>query len=91
MRLDPTLRLEKLIFYKNGGHVFDGTFSAYSSEKYDFVASFNICRFFVTQRFIRNIHETGKEVKVWTLDKPNKVPVGVDGVITNRPDLFQKQ
>lgn len=87
--LDPTLRLEKLLFYKNGGHVFDGTFSAYFPEKYDFVASFNICRFFVTQRFIRKMHEAGKEVKVWTVDKPKKVPTGVDGIITNRPDLFK--
>lgn len=86
--IDPTLRLEKLLFYKSGGHVFDGVFASYSAEKYDFIASFNICKFFVTKRFIRKMHEAGKEVKVWTVNKPKKTLAGVDGIITNRPDLF---
>ena len=77
--IDPGLRLEKLRF-----------FPLSSIERYGFVASFNIHHSLVTQRFIRRAHEAGKEVKVWTLDKPSKVPGGVDGVITNRPDLFVK-
>lgn len=76
---DPSLRLEKLRF-----------FTLSSLEKYSFVASFNIHHSLVTKRFIRRVHEAGKEVKVWTLDKPSKVPTDVDGVITNRPDLFVK-
>lgn len=87
--IDATLRLEKLLFYRTGGILFDGTFTKYSAEKYDFVASFNICKTFVTQRFIRRMHEAGKEVKVWTVNKPKKVPAGADGIITNRPDLFK--
>jgi len=86
--IDPTLRLEKLLFYRSGSHLFDGTFTSYSAEKYDYVASFNICKTFVTQRFIRKMHETGKEVKVWTVNKPSRAPEHVDGIITNRPDLF---
>lgn len=86
--IDPTLRLEKLLFYKAGSLIFDGTFTSYSEEKYSFVTSFNICKSFVTQRFIRKMHEAGKEVKVWTVNKPTKVPADTDGVITNRPDLF---
>lgn len=89
--IDPSLRLEKLLFYKSGNVVFDGTFSSYSEEKYDFVSSFNILNAFASKRFIRKMHESGKEVKVWTVNKPKKVPEGVDGIITNRPDLFQKQ
>lgn len=86
--IDPSLRLEKLLFYKAGGFIFDGTFTSYSTEKYSFVSSFNILNAFASKRFIRKIHETGKEVKVWTVNKPQKVPAGVDGIITNRPDLF---
>ena len=86
--IDATLRLEKLLFYRTGSLLFDGTFTSYSAEKYGFVTSFNICKSFVTQRFIRKMHEAGKEVKVWTVNKPKKVPAGADGVITNRPDLF---
>lgn len=77
--IDPSLRLEKLRF-----------FPLASIERYGFVSSFNIQHNLVTRRFIRRVHEAGKEVKVWTLDKPSKVPAGVDGVITNRPDLFVK-
>ena len=87
--LDPSLRLEKLLFYKAGSLVFDGTFTSYSAEKYDFVSSFNILNAFASKRFIRKMHEAGKEVKVWTVNQPKKVPTGVDGVITNRPDLFK--
>ena len=87
-QIDPPLRLEKLLFYRMGSTLFDGTFTSYSAEKYSHVASFNICKTFVSQRFIRKMHEAGKEVKVWTVNKPKKVPAGVDGVITNRPDLF---
>lgn len=88
--LDPTLRLEKLLFYKAGSLLFDGTFTTYSAEKYDFVTSFNILNAFATQRFVRKMHEAGKEVKVWTVNKPKRAAKGVDGIITNRPDLFQK-
>ncbi len=86
--LDPSLRLEKLLFYKAGNLVFDGTFTSYSAEKYGFVASFNIMNAFASRKFIRKMHEAGKEVKVWTVDKPKRVPESVDGIITNRPDLF---
>lgn len=86
--LDPSLRLEKLLFYKAGSLVFDGTFTSYSAEKYAFVASFNVMNAFATKKFIRKMHKAGKEVKVWTVNKPKRVPEGVDGIITNRPDLF---
>lgn len=87
--IDPTLRLEKLLFFKTGDLIFDGTFVSFSEEKYAYVASFNICKYFISQRFIRKMHEAGKKVKVWTVDHPKKVPAGVDGIITNRPDLFK--
>lgn len=86
--IDPTLKIEKLLFYLMGNTIFDGTFTVFSTEKYEFVESFNIYNAFASQRFIRRMHEMGKEVKVWTVNKQKKVPVGVDGIITNRPDLF---
>lgn len=85
---DPTLRLEKLLVYMAGNQIFDGTFTSFAVKKYRFVSSFNIHKAFASRRFIRKMHEAGKEIKVWTVNKPEKVPDGVDGVITNRPDLF---
>lgn len=88
--IDPTLRLEKLLFSLTSNTLFDGSFTSFSAEKYSFIASFNIHKSFASRHFIQRMHAMGKEVKVWTVNKPKKLPVGVDGVITNRPDLFQK-
>lgn len=87
-QIDPQLRIEKLLFSLKGNLLFDGTFTSFSEEKYDFVSSFNVYYGFASRRFIRRIHELGKEVKVWTINKPSQVPENIDGIITNRPDLF---
>ena len=46
----------------------------------------------VTRRFTRNAHAAGLRVDVWTIDKPavmrHMLDIGVDGVITDRPDLL---
>ena len=76
--IDPALRLEKLSF-----------FTFFSLEKYSFVESFNVYHWSVTKRFVRRMHEAGKEVKEWTVDKPSRVTEGVDGVITNNPAVFR--
>ena len=86
--IDPTLRLEKLLILRCGSVLIDNGFAKFSWEKYDFVASFNIFRLFASKRFIRTMHEHGKEVKVWTINKPDKAPADVDGIISDRPDLF---
>lgn len=86
--IDPTLRLEKLLILRCGNILLDNGFAKFSWEKYDFVASFNIFRLFASKRFIRTMHEHGKEVKVWTVNAPAKAPVDADGIISDRPDLF---
>ena len=86
--INPTLRLEKLLILRCGNILLDNGFAKFSWEKYDFVASFNIFRLFASKRFIRTMHEHGKEVKVWTIDAPAKAPVDADGIISDRPDLF---
>ena len=46
----------------------------------------------VTGRFTRNAHAAGLRVDVWTIDVPavmgKMLDIGVDGVITDRPDLL---
>ncbi len=44
----------------------------------------------IGKKFIRDAHKAGKEVKIWTINKPSKAKEGADGIITNRPDLFVK-
>jgi glycerophosphoryl diester phosphodiesterase len=93
-QLNPGQRLEKLIIFKFPGLpvIFDGTFTKFSFEKYAYISSFNIFHYSASRSLIDNIHKQGKEVKIWTLDKPETTPdLPVDGIITDRPDLFQPE
>lgn len=90
-KLDPTIRLEKLFFLKFPGLpiILDWFhFSYFSYEKYSYVRSFNMQYLWLTESFLNEIHEHGKEVKIWTLEGPNVPQMNVDGIITNRPDLW---
>ena len=89
--LAPDLRLEKLLVCRVfGGKAIDVRLSPFSFERYDYVHSFNCYAPLLSQKFIREAHARGKEVKAWTIDKPSKVPAGVDGIITDCPQLFVK-
>ena len=90
-RLDPSVRVEKLFFFKFpclpltlGWFTID----YFSYEKYDYVSSFNMHYLWLTKSLLNDIHRRGKEVKVWTLEGLNVPRMDVDGIITNRPDLW---
>ena len=46
----------------------------------------------VSAQMVRAVHDAGGEVYVWTVDEPKRIELldsmGVDGVITNDPRLF---
>lgn len=92
-QLDPSIRLEKLFFFKLPGlpYVMDWFHFAYFSyEKYHYISSFNMYYHFLTPSLLNNIHSHGKEVKIWTLEDTDVPRMPVDGIITNRPDLWSK-
>jgi glycerophosphoryl diester phosphodiesterase len=90
--LDSAIRIEKLLFCRLPfGLCFDGKISKFSYEKYRMCASLNFMYKFINQKKIDKLHAEGFEVKVWTVDEPSKLHYKVDGVITNRPDLFLKR
>lgn len=91
-QLDPTIRLEKLFFLKLPGLPFVIDWfhiSFFSYEKYDYVSSFNMHYLWLTDSFLDEIHNHDKEVKIWTLEGPPAPHRNVDGIITNRPDLWK--
>ncbi len=92
-KLDQTLRLEKLIVFKLQWIpvIFDGTFTSFSLKKYHYISSFNFHYRAITPSLLERIHAQGKEVKIWTLQEPdNWEACPVDGIITDRPDLWTK-
>lgn len=89
--LDPSIRLEKLFFWKFPclPFVIDWyKISYFSYEKYEYISSFNMHYRGLTKSFLDEIHNHGKEVKIWTLEGTNAPLLDVDGIITNRPDLW---
>ncbi len=91
-RIDPSIRLEKLIIFRMKGLpvLFDRQFSTFDLRKYDHITSFNFYYRSVTRRLIEKLHSNGKKVKIWTLSGPEDTPhLPVDGIITDRPDLWR--
>ena len=87
----PDIRLEKLLICKLPllPVIFDGTFQWYDLKRYSYVKSFNFYYLAASSDIIDELHENGREVKVWTLDGPDSTPdMPYDGVISDRPDLF---
>lgn len=90
-RLDPKVRIEKLLICKLPlvPYIVDGLrITRFSYEKYNYVSSFNFYYLALTHSFISDIHQHGKEVKMWTIDGLNAPRMDVDGIITDRPDVW---
>lgn len=87
------VKLQKLIVFRFPLASF--TFSK-KTEKDDFSdwQGVNVYSKFATKRIIKKLHSQNKTVFVWTVNKRRKmkklVKRGVDGIITNRPDLAKE-
>lgn len=87
--IDPDMRVEKLIVCRLPfGLCFDGKIKRFSFEKYSYASSINSFGKLTSGRFVRDCHKHGKEVKIWTVNKLSGIVPEVDGIITNRPDIF---
>ncbi|WXG42339.1 MAG: glycerophosphodiester phosphodiesterase family protein [Candidatus Freyarchaeum deiterrae] len=53
----------------------------------------NLCAFhgYITWEMVEEVHEHGLKIYAWTVDEPptieNLIMLGVDGVVTNKPDI----
>ena len=81
-QLDPSCRVG-LLMSVLGGKIAD--------SKADFLA---VNAMFVNRSFIQRAHASGKEVYVWTVNDAvtmsRMIGIGVDGLITDRPDLARE-
>lgn len=92
--LDPTIRVEKLLICKLPflPYIVDGMrITRFSYEKYHYVSSFNFYYLGLSHSMIADIHKQGKEVKMWTIDELDAPLMDVDGIITDRPDIWCKE
>ena len=92
-RLGHPFALEKLFYFKVPllPFAYDGSLARFNCSKYDYISSFNFYYKYISPRLVKKIHSCGKSIKVWTLDAPKESPMlPVDGVITNRSDLWKR-
>ncbi|MDF2448754.1 MAG: hypothetical protein K0R26_1258 [Bacteroidota bacterium] len=88
---DSSINLQKLIVFKLplASFSFDKQFSKDDFKSWNGV---NVYYRFCSKRVIRKIHKLGKTVYVWTVNDPRTarklVRRGVDGIITNKPDIL---
>ena len=89
--LDSSLNLEKLLFCKFIGIpvIFDGTLSLFSPQKYSYIRSFNFYNKALSKSLSKYLHKNGYRTRIWTHNDPTTLPdIELEGVITDRPDLF---
>lgn len=93
-KADSHVNLQKLIVFKLPLVSFN--FDKHV-EKDDFKnwQGVNVYYRFCSRRLVRKVHKLGKTVYVWTVNSPRKARRckrrGVDGIITNYPDIFEKR
>ncbi len=93
-KADSRINLQKLIVFKLPlvSFSFDRHFVKDDFKNWQGV---NVYYRFCSRRLIRNVHRLGKTVYVWTVNSPRKARKykrrGVDGIITNDPDIFGKR
>ena len=91
----PEIRLQKLFVSYSGGVMLDFKLHAVKLSKYDYVEGFGISKGAAKEKLVKKIHELGKVVHVWTVNKPEDISeilnLGVDGIISNYPDRVKAQ
>jgi glycerophosphoryl diester phosphodiesterase len=91
---DSSINLQKLIVFNLPlvSFNFDKHFNKDDFKNWEGV---NVYYKFCSKRVIKKIHKLGKTVYVWTVNKPRKARKlakrGVDGIITNKPDILTLQ
>ncbi|MCB9192171.1 MAG: glycerophosphodiester phosphodiesterase [Flavobacteriales bacterium] len=93
----PNIRLQKLFVSKPIWLplMLDFRLHFASLKDYDYLEGFGVSKGGVDARLVRKVHEIGKVLHVWTVNKPEDIAemleLGVDGIISNYPDRVKAQ
>jgi glycerophosphoryl diester phosphodiesterase len=93
----PTIRLQKLFVSHTPSISMMLDFKLHTADlsDYFFVEAFSVHHSFITKAIVKDAHAMGKKVHVWTVNEPKEMKkmlkLGVDGIITDRPDVLLKQ
>lgn len=93
-KADSHVNLQKLMVFKLPlvSFSFDKHFTKDDFKNWQGV---NVYYRFCSRRLIRKVHQLSKTVYVWTVNSPRKARRykrrGVDGIITNYPDIFEER
>ena len=92
--LEPKIRLHKLIVGKfHFLPIYFGTeLEIINLKNYDFIDEISLHYYFANRKTVKNLKAFNKKVNAWTVDDYNKTQQlyinGIDGVITNNPNLM---
>ena len=95
-RLDPEVKLGKLFIGKHAQLPIsvDKTINFKPLKRYEFVDEIIVQYKYATKRIINKVHEMGKPLNVWTVNDKEIIEKlierGVDGIITDYPNLLLK-
>lgn len=87
-KIAPEIELHKLFY----GNLFGFGVKRKNLNTYEHISAFNSLNALTSEKYIKEVHSIGKKVNVWTVNKQAKMNAalqkGVDGIITDRPDLL---
>jgi glycerophosphoryl diester phosphodiesterase len=94
--LNPNIALHKLFVgkLKFTPFIVSNTIDRLDLERYNYIKEYSINYAFANKAVIKHLKSHGKKVNVWTVNNPKTaealIGLGVDGIITNNPELLHK-
>ncbi|MGZ3863343.1 MAG: glycerophosphodiester phosphodiesterase [Bacteroidia bacterium] len=92
-RQNTGMKLQKLIVFKLPLTSFNFS-KKLNKDKFENWQGVNTYYFFTHKKLVRKLHKQGKTVFAWTVNKrrvaKRMISIGVDGVITNKPEMVRE-
>lgn len=86
----PALRKVKQLNPKIKTALIANVAASTSYSRLEYIDAVSLNYIFVNQSIVNTVHQNGKKIFVWTVDRTNDIQkmaaLGVDNIITNRPD-----